>query len=76
MVEVIIPVDLWDEDEDGVLLGWLYASGDRVAQGDVIAEVTYSKSQFDICASGDGVLRHRVEEEALIRRGCTIATIE
>ena len=25
MTEIIIPLDLWDEDIQGTLLGWLYA---------------------------------------------------
>jgi len=75
VTEVIVPPDLWPGDQEGVLLGWLYGSGAQVSQGDVIAEVTVEKSQFEIFAPASGTLNHRIEEEAIIRPGDLIATI-
>lgn len=76
MVEVTVPPELWAADVDGVLLAWLYMDGAEVTADDVIAEVTMEKSQIEIVAPASGVLRHKVEENAVIRCGDIIATIE
>lgn len=75
MVDVIVPLDLWEEDKEGVLLGWLFSSGAPISAGDVIAEVTVDKSQLEICAPASGVLLHKVAENSILKRGDIIATI-
>ncbi|MCU0626720.1 MAG: pyruvate dehydrogenase complex dihydrolipoamide acetyltransferase [Gemmatimonadaceae bacterium] len=54
--------------EEGRLVKWNKAVGDRIAQGDVLAEVETDKAIMELVARGEGVLRAR-----LIDEGDTIA---
>tara|TARA_R110001592_G_scaffold240929_2_gene501260 strand:+ start:86477 stop:86707 length:231 start_codon:yes stop_codon:yes gene_type:complete len=57
MTQVIVPVDLWEEDMQGVLLTWLFDEGDQVDAGDMLAEVMVDKAQFEIPSPSSGTLR-------------------
>ena len=57
MADVIVPVDLWEEDTQGVLLTWLFDDGDQVDAGDMLAEVMVDKAQFEIASPCSGKLR-------------------
>ena len=39
MIPVVIPPDLWEGDAEGAVSAWLFAEGDAVRAGDLIAEV-------------------------------------
>jgi pyruvate dehydrogenase E2 component (dihydrolipoamide acetyltransferase) len=43
--------------EEGRLVKWLKAEGDKVKNGDVVAEVETDKAVMELTARGDGVLR-------------------
>jgi pyruvate dehydrogenase E2 component (dihydrolipoamide acetyltransferase) len=49
--------------EEGRLVSWHKAEGDRVKNGDVIAEVETDKAVMELVARGDGVLRARLLAE-------------
>ena len=45
MIPVVIPPDLWEGDVEGAVSAWLFADGDRVRSGDLIA-IADAKSWF------------------------------
>ena len=49
--------------EEGRLVKWLKNEGDKVANGDVLAEVETDKAIMELVARGDGVLRKRLIAE-------------
>lgn len=75
--DVIIPADLWDEDDKtGSIVLWLYADGATVKQGDLIAEVLVEKVTLELEAPASGTLRIRVEPEVVVNKGDAVAIIE
>ncbi|HEU6452434.1 MAG TPA: dihydrolipoamide acetyltransferase family protein, partial [Gemmatimonadaceae bacterium] len=46
--------------EEGRLVKWLKNEGDKIAKGDVLAEVETDKAVMELVARGEGVLRKRV----------------
>lgn len=74
---VIIPADLWDEDDKtGSIVLWLYADGATVKQGDLIAEVLVEKVTLELEAPASGKLKILVEPEVVVNKGDTVAVIE
>lgn len=73
--DVTIPLDLWDDDGDGVITTWLVSDGATVSVGDLLAEVMTEKIQYEIEAPVAGVLEHKKEEDAIVNKGDVIATI-
>jgi pyruvate/2-oxoglutarate dehydrogenase complex dihydrolipoamide acyltransferase (E2) component len=76
MVSVAIPADMWAEDMEGVISAWLFEDGDKVREGDLIAEVMVEKTSYDLTAPAAGTLRILVAPEVPIRRGTEVARIE
>lgn len=75
MIEVKIPEDLWSDASEGVLTNWYFESGDRVAPGDLVAEVMVAKAVFDIEAPAEGVLQRHVQVDDIVSGGDLVATI-
>jgi len=74
---VIIPADLWDEDDKtGSIVLWLYKDGSTVREGDLIAEVLVEKVTLELVAPASGTLRIRVEPEVVVNKGDEVAVIE
>lgn len=62
--------------EEGRLVKWLKNEGDKVASGDVLAEVETDKAIMELVARGDGVLRKRlIDENATAPVGSLIGVI-
>ncbi|WP_151178795.1 lipoyl domain-containing protein [Hypericibacter terrae] len=76
MVSVAIPPDMWAEDMEGVVSAWLFEEGDRVREGDLIAEVMVEKTSYDLTAPASGILRILVGQDVPFRRGAEVARIE
>ena len=76
MVSVTIPADMWAEDMEGVISAWLFEDGDRVREGDLIAEVMVEKTSYDLTAPAAGILRILVAPDVPFRRGAEVARIE
>lgn len=74
MAEVIMP-KMGDAMTEGTLLQWAKADGDSVKNGDVIAEIETDKSNVEIEAEEDGVLRIKAEAGVTVPVGAVIATI-
>jgi len=53
--------------EEGRLVKWNKNEGDRVAKGDVLAEVETDKAVMELVARGDGVMRKRLAPEGETR---------
>ncbi len=61
-VDVVMP-KLSDTMEEGKILRWLKKPGDRVAVGEVLAEVETDKADMELEAEADGVLSKILIEE-------------
>src|SRR4051812_5348752 len=62
--------------EDCLLSKWMKAKGERVATGDVIAEIETDKATFEVAAPAPGVLLETFfPEGALVRVFANIAVI-
>lgn len=73
---VAVPRDLWEEDLPGIVSAWLFEDGDRVKEGDLIAELMVEKTAYDLTAPKAGRLTILVPPEQPFQRGDVIATIE
>jgi pyruvate dehydrogenase E2 component (dihydrolipoamide acetyltransferase) len=74
-IEVTMP-KLSDTMEEGKVLRWLKHVGDRVAPGDVLAEVETDKADMELEAYDEGVLAElRVAEGATVPVGAVIAVL-
>ena len=75
MTAIVIPPDLWEGDDNGVITTWLFDEGDRVEAGDVVAEVMIEKAQYEITAPQSGTLIIRTAVEGEVSLGCEIGQI-
>ncbi len=75
-VEVRILMDLWEEDEEGVITTWLTDDGAAVGKGRSIATVMVKKVEFDIPAPADGKLIMLRKADDIVRKGDVIGRIE
>ncbi|MGH7267918.1 MAG: biotin/lipoyl-containing protein, partial [Candidatus Rokuibacteriota bacterium] len=66
VTRVVMP-KLSEAMETGKLLRWLKQEGDRVAGGDIIAEIETDKADIELEAFGSGVLR-----KVLVGPGATV----
>lgn len=65
-----------DPEAQGVLATWFVRNGEQVAAGHVIAEVMVDKVSMDVEAPVAGTVTLLVAEEAAVRQGDAIATID
>ena len=65
----------WSGPCPGAVSAWLFAEGDTVREGDLIAEVMVEKTSFDVTAPADGRLQIRIPAETPFKRGAIIAAI-
>jgi pyruvate/2-oxoglutarate dehydrogenase complex dihydrolipoamide acyltransferase (E2) component len=75
VIPVVIPPDLWEGEVEGAVSAWLFADGDAVRQGDLIAEVMVEKTSYDVTAPASGRLEIRIRAERPFKRGAVIAAI-
>ena len=75
MSEVRVPQDLWEEDLEGVLVAWLVDEGDSVDEGDVIAEIMVSKTQYEVPAPASGKIKQLVAPDDPVDKGSLIAEL-
>ncbi len=57
MTDIIVPEDLWDTDDEGVIFSWVYADGAIVEEGKLVAELTVEKAQLELNAPASGRLK-------------------
>lgn len=76
MTDVVVPADLWDTEDEGVLFLWVYPDGSRVEKGKLIAEITVEKAQLELVAPVSGRLTILVQPETIIRKGQVLGRID
>jgi pyruvate/2-oxoglutarate dehydrogenase complex dihydrolipoamide acyltransferase (E2) component len=76
MTDVVVPADLWDTEDEGVLFLWVYPDGSRVEKGRLIAEITVEKAQLELVAPVSGRLTILVQPETIIRKGQVLGRID
>jgi pyruvate dehydrogenase E2 component (dihydrolipoamide acetyltransferase) len=74
MPEVVMP-RLSDSMEEGTIVRWLKRDGDRVTEGEPLAEVETDKATVTFDADADGTLRILVQEGETVPIGRPIAQI-
>ncbi|MGO9908405.1 MAG: dihydrolipoamide acetyltransferase family protein [Solirubrobacteraceae bacterium] len=74
MPEVVMP-RLSDSMEEGTIVRWLKQDGDRVVQGEPLAEVETDKATVTFDADADGTLKILVAEGETVPLGTPIARI-
>jgi pyruvate dehydrogenase E2 component (dihydrolipoamide acetyltransferase) len=74
MPEVVMP-RLSDSMEEGTIVRWFKQDGDRVSQGEPLAEVETDKATVTFDADADGTLRILAAEGATVPIGGLIASI-
>ena len=73
---IVIPSDLWEEDDEAVITSWLANDGAEVREGALIAEIMTAKVQYEIVAPATGTLRIKEEADAVVAKGAVIGTVE
>ncbi|MDT8877877.1 lipoyl domain-containing protein [Halomonas sp. 1390] len=73
---ITVPEDLWEGAGEGVITAWLVDDGSEVAQGDLVAEVMVEKAQYEIEAPVSGVLTIAKQEDEVVAKGTSIASLE
>lgn len=76
MVDIVIPPDLWDTDDEGVILTWIYADGATVEKGRLITEMMVEKVQLELTAPATGRLRILAPPDTIVKKGQVIGRIE
>lgn len=72
---IVIPTDLWEEDTEAVITGWLASDGAAVEQGALIAEIMTEKIQHEIEAPVAGTLTITKQVDDIVNKGDVIGTI-
>ena len=72
---IIVPMDLWEEDEEAVLTAWLVDNGSEVTTGQLVAEVMLEKTQYEIFSSCDGIISTVINEDDVISKGSILAEV-
>jgi pyruvate/2-oxoglutarate dehydrogenase complex dihydrolipoamide acyltransferase (E2) component len=75
MTDIVVPADLWDTEDEGVLFLWVYSDGAVVEKGKLIAELTVEKAQLELLAPASGTLKILVAPESIIKKGQVLGTI-
>jgi pyruvate/2-oxoglutarate dehydrogenase complex dihydrolipoamide acyltransferase (E2) component len=75
MTDIVVPADLWDTEDEGVLFLWVYSDGTVVEKGKLIAELTVEKAQLELLAPASGRLKILVPPESIIKKGQVLGTI-
>lgn len=73
--DILIPSDLWEEDEPTVITTWLASEGGVVKQGALIAEIMTAKVQHEIIAPASGTLSILREQDEVVSKGDVIGRI-
>jgi pyruvate/2-oxoglutarate dehydrogenase complex dihydrolipoamide acyltransferase (E2) component len=76
MTDITVPQDLWDSDDEGVILMWTYADGALVEAGKLLAELMVEKAQLELTAPASGRLHILAPVDTVVRKGTVIGRIE
>lgn len=73
--DILIPSDLWEDDEQTVITAWLASEGAVVKQGALIAEIMTAKVQHEIIAPATGTLTILREQDDVVSKGDVIGRV-
>jgi len=76
MTDVTIPSGLWNDGDEAAISAWLYADGDVVAEGAIIAEIMVEKTAYELLAPASGSLRILIADDVPVRPGEVVARID
>jgi pyruvate/2-oxoglutarate dehydrogenase complex dihydrolipoamide acyltransferase (E2) component len=76
MIDITVPQDLWDTDDEGVIVTWVYSDGAIVEDGKLLAELQVEKAQLELTAPASGRLTILAPADAVVRKGQVIGKIE
>ena len=65
MTEITVPQDLWDSEDEGVILTWIYATGAVV-----------EKAQLELVAPAAGKLTILAPPDTVVKKGTVIGRID
>ena len=72
-----IPILVPDLGTETVTFGlWLVADGERVSEGDRIAELLIPGACVDLSAPANGVVKHGAGTSDIVRHGDTVGVIQ
>lgn len=74
--DIIIPQDLYEEDEEAAITNWLVSDGATVAAGALIAEIMTAKVQYEIQAPASGTVKILKEIDEVVAKGDVIGVVE
>ena len=74
-VDVVIPMDFWEDNSEGVITSWLVSDGNRVEADALLAEVMVAKAQLEGTAPASGTISISKAEDEVISKGDIIAQI-
>lgn len=75
MTDITVPAGLWSDGDEAAISAWLYADGDAVSEGAVIAEIMVEKSSFELTAPASGTLHIAVAAETPVIAGEIVGRI-
>ncbi|GHE82243.1 hypothetical protein GCM10017786_11290 [Amycolatopsis deserti] len=77
MTDVLFPLlSEKDPDAEGVVATWFVHDGERVAEGDLLAEVALDKADVEISSPAAGIVRLLAKEGDALVQGALIARVE
>ena len=77
MAEVVFPrLSEKEPDAEGVLATWFVRDGDKVASGQLLAEVMVEKASGEVLAPAAGQVRLLIGEDQTARQGEVIARVD
>lgn len=74
-IDILIPSDLWEDDQQTVITAWLASDGTVVKEGALIAEIMTAKVQHEITAPASGMLSILREQDDVVSKGDVIGRI-
>jgi len=76
MTDIAVPHDLWDDGREAAISVWLYADGDPVEAGAVIAEIMVEKTSYELVAPSTGRLAILVAADEAVAKGQVIGRVD
>lgn len=76
MTDITVPTGLWNDSDEAAISAWLYADGDTVTEGAIIAEIMVEKSSFELTAPVSGTLHIAVAAETPVTAGEIVGRID
>ncbi|MGQ7848107.1 biotin/lipoyl-containing protein [Granulosicoccus sp. 3-233] len=73
--DIVVPKDLYEEDEEAVVTSWLVDDGTQVEAGSLVAELMTAKVQYEILAPSSGTVSILKQVDDVVAKGDIIGTV-